>query len=68
LVLREGLPVWLLDWIYFRAVPAFIRWVSHLPKPLRIPVATVSILATLALLFALIAFAVFGLLFGYRAR
>jgi hypothetical protein len=40
----------------------------RLPKPLRIPVAIVSVLATLTVFFALVAFAAFGWLFGYRPR
>ncbi len=40
----------------------------RLPKPLRIPAAIVSVLATIAVFFALIMFAVFGWLFGYRPR
>jgi hypothetical protein len=40
----------------------------RLPKPLRIPVAVLTALAVLAIFYALVAFAAFGWLFGYRPR
>jgi hypothetical protein len=58
----------LLDWIWFRAIPAFSRWLMRLPKPIRVPVAIASALGMLTLFLALTAFAAFGWLFGYRPR
>jgi hypothetical protein len=40
----------------------------RLPRPLRIPVATISIVATIAVFFGVVAFAAFGFLYGDRPR
>jgi hypothetical protein len=58
----------LLDWIWFRAIPAFSRWLMRLPKPIRVPVAITSVLGVLTLFLALMAFGAFGWLFGYRPQ
>jgi hypothetical protein len=57
-----------LDWIMWTAMPAYFRRVMRLPKPLGITVVVLSGLAIFVVFLAVVAFAAFGPIFGYRAR